>query len=101
MGFANDEHIEEHVSNVTKELGEWRGRVCFCPVQHTLTCCDDILKTSGLTRVSDTIVGNEKVRGVSGGERKRVSIAIELISDPSVLFLGKPVVTHPIHPSIR
>ena len=30
----------------------------------------------GLTRVLDTIVGNDFVRGVSGGERKRASIAV-------------------------
>ena len=35
-------------------------------------------------------VGNEFVRGVSGGERKRVNIGMELILDPPVLFLDEP-----------
>uniref|UniRef100_H2Z7M0 ABC transporter domain-containing protein n=1 Tax=Ciona savignyi TaxID=51511 RepID=H2Z7M0_CIOSA len=35
-------------------------------------------------------VGNEFVRGVSGGERKRVNIGMEMILDPPVLFLDEP-----------
>jgi len=35
-------------------------------------------------------VGNEAIRGISGGEKKRASIAMELITSPSVLFLDEP-----------
>ncbi len=35
-------------------------------------------------------VGNEMIRGVSGGERKRTSIGMELITSPDVLFLDEP-----------
>lgn len=35
-------------------------------------------------------VGTELARGVSGGERKRVSIGMELLIDPQVLFLDEP-----------
>jgi hypothetical protein len=38
----------------------------------------------------DTEIGNERVRGVSGGERKRTNLGVELISDPSVIFLDEP-----------
>lgn len=44
----------------------------------------------GLIKARDTIIGNEKVRGVSGGERKRASIAVQLLTDPAVLFLDEP-----------
>ena len=44
----------------------------------------------GLAKTLHTIIGDDRARGVSGGERKRVSIGVELISNPSVLFLDEP-----------
>jgi ABC-type multidrug transport system ATPase subunit len=44
----------------------------------------------GLVKARDTIIGNDKVRGVSGGERRRASIAVQLLTDPAVLFLDEP-----------
>ncbi|XP_051802221.1 broad substrate specificity ATP-binding cassette transporter ABCG2d [Acanthochromis polyacanthus] len=44
----------------------------------------------GLTKVADSKVGTQLVRGISGGERKRTSIGMELIMDPAVLFLDEP-----------
>jgi hypothetical protein len=41
-------------------------------------------------KAKDTIIGNALERGVSGGERKRANIGVELISDPAVLFLDEP-----------
>ncbi len=35
-------------------------------------------------------VGTQITRGISGGERKRTNIGMELIIDPSVLFLDEP-----------
>ena len=38
----------------------------------------------------DTLVGSYAIKGISGGEKKRVSIAFELISDPQVVMLDEP-----------
>jgi ATP-binding cassette subfamily G (WHITE) protein 2 len=38
----------------------------------------------------DTFIGTDFVRGVSGGEKKRVSIGMELVLSPQVLFLDEP-----------
>ena len=45
----------------------------------------DLLDELGLTRAADTVVGDSKVRGISGGERKRLSIAVEMIGTSSVV----------------
>lgn len=50
----------------------------------------DLMNQLGLTKSANTIVGNAKVRGLSGGERKRLSIACEMISSPPVIFLDEP-----------
>ncbi|GJN08237.1 hypothetical protein PR202_ga26137 [Eleusine coracana subsp. coracana] len=44
----------------------------------------------GLRAAAHTIIGDEGRRGVSGGERRRVSIGIDIIHDPIILFLDEP-----------
>ena len=41
---------------------------------------------------ADTIVGDAKVRGISGDEEKRLSIACELIASLSVIFADEPTI---------
>ncbi|KAL5708953.1 ABC transporter G member 22 [Ranunculus cassubicifolius] len=50
----------------------------------------DVICELGLERCQDTMIGGSFVRGVSGGERKRVAIGNEIIINPSVLFLDEP-----------
>jgi ABC-type multidrug transport system ATPase subunit len=50
----------------------------------------NVISELGLGKVRDTYIGDEKIRGVSGGERKRANIGVQLISDPAVLFLDEP-----------
>ena len=45
------------------------------------------MKELGLEKCADTPVGGKFIKGISGGERKRTSIAFELISDPKLLIL--------------
>ncbi|KAK0675051.1 ABCG2 protein, partial [Pygoscelis papua] len=49
-----------------------------------------IISELGLSKVADAKVGTELIRGVSGGERKRTNIGMELITEPPVLFLDEP-----------
>lgn len=51
---------------------------------------NEILSELGLSHVADSKVGTEMIRGVSGGERKRTNIGMELIIKPTVLFLDEP-----------
>ncbi|XP_043097203.1 broad substrate specificity ATP-binding cassette transporter ABCG2d [Puntigrus tetrazona] len=49
-----------------------------------------LISELGLNKVAEAKVGTQLIRGISGGERKRTSIGMELIIDPSVLFLDEP-----------
>ncbi|KAK7113491.1 broad substrate specificity ATP-binding cassette transporter ABCG2-like isoform X2 [Littorina saxatilis] len=51
---------------------------------------DQVVLELGLGGCANTKVGNEFIRGVSGGERKRCNIGMELIIQPPVLFLDEP-----------
>ncbi|KAF3519368.1 hypothetical protein DY000_02059238 [Brassica cretica] len=44
----------------------------------------------GLQECSDRSIGNWHMRGISGGEKKRLSIALEVLTKPSLLFLDEP-----------
>ncbi|EGF83345.1 hypothetical protein BATDEDRAFT_8584 [Batrachochytrium dendrobatidis JAM81] len=51
---------------------------------------ENVIASLGLQGCRDTWIGDSEVRGISGGERKRVSIGIELVTDPDILFLDEP-----------
>ena len=44
----------------------------------------------GLEQSCHTNIGNNLIRGISGGERKRTSIGVELLTNPSLIFLDEP-----------
>ncbi|XP_004301244.1 PREDICTED: ABC transporter G family member 17-like [Fragaria vesca subsp. vesca] len=50
----------------------------------------ELLDQLGLQSATHTYIGDEGRRGVSGGERRRVSIGIDIIHKPSLLFLDEP-----------
>lgn len=51
---------------------------------------DEVMVDLGLKNVADNIVGDVTRCGVSGGEKKQVSIGLELMANPSLLFLDEP-----------
>ncbi|XP_011095241.1 ABC transporter G family member 9 [Sesamum indicum] len=51
---------------------------------------DAVINELGLSKCRDSIIGGPFLRGVSGGERKRVSIGQEMLMNPSLLFLDEP-----------
>eukprot|EP01042_Synura_sphagnicola_P010020 gene10020-12870_t len=51
---------------------------------------DEVLRLLGITHTKAVIIGNTRRKGISGGERKRVSVAIELLNRPKLIFLDEP-----------
>ncbi|KAJ3324474.1 hypothetical protein HDV06_006885 [Boothiomyces sp. JEL0866] len=51
---------------------------------------EDIILQLGLSKVADSKVGDTLTRGISGGEKRRLSIGVELVTNPAILFLDEP-----------
>lgn len=60
------------------------------PMTEKLARVEALMTELGLTHVAASRIGNESIRGVSGGERRRVSIGVDVIHDPAVLILDEP-----------
>ena len=51
---------------------------------------DTLLKQLGLAEQKDTRVGDIFLKGLSGGQKRRLSVALEALTDPMNLFLDEP-----------
>lgn len=51
---------------------------------------DEIINKMGLNECINIIIGDSRTKGISGGEKKRLCIAIELLTNPKILFLDEP-----------
>ncbi|KXN74103.1 hypothetical protein CONCODRAFT_14989 [Conidiobolus coronatus NRRL 28638] len=58
--------------------------------QDKLDQLEDTIKNLNLTHILNNKIGNFENRGISGGERKRVSIGMELVGAPNLLLLDEP-----------
>jgi len=50
----------------------------------------ELLKQLGLEHVANVRIGSESNRGISGGEKRRVSVGVDLVHDPGVLLIDEP-----------
>jgi ABC-type multidrug transport system ATPase subunit len=55
----------------------------------------------GILGIKDMRIGDSGRRSISGGEKRRVSIACELVTSPSILFLDEPTSGMYIHPIFK
>ncbi|KAM4117652.1 hypothetical protein ACB094_02G141400 [Castanea mollissima] len=51
---------------------------------------DKLIEQLGLSSTRNTYIGDQGIRGVSSGERRRVTIGVDIIHGPSLLFLDEP-----------
>lgn len=52
---------------------------------------ETLLETLNIKHIAKSKIGSPLKRGISGGERKRLSIAAEMVTMPSLLFIDEPV----------
>ncbi|CAL0310182.1 unnamed protein product [Lupinus luteus] len=54
------------------------------------TRVSELIKELGLDHIADSRIGCGSSRGISGGERRRVSIGVDLVHDPAVILIDEP-----------
>uniref|UniRef100_A0ACD5Z6B6 Uncharacterized protein n=1 Tax=Avena sativa TaxID=4498 RepID=A0ACD5Z6B6_AVESA len=60
------------------------------PVAEKRAHADGVVRDMGLGDAMDTRIGGRMTKGISGGQRKRVTICIEMLTRPRLLFLDEP-----------
>jgi ABC-type multidrug transport system ATPase subunit len=60
------------------------------PQQELESTIDELISQLGLTEQKNTIVGDLFLKGLSGGQKRRLSIALEALSCPANFFLDEP-----------
>ena len=51
---------------------------------------DSLLRDLGLSGQANTIVGDIFLKGLSGGQKRRLSVALEALTEPNNFFLDEP-----------
>jgi ABC-type multidrug transport system ATPase subunit len=91
IGFvAQDDLLMEELS-VYQNL-YYNAKLCFdnYSEEELEEVVENTLTNLGLFEIRDTQVGSPLNKKISGGQRKRLNIALELIREPAVLFLDEP-----------
>jgi len=81
-----------YATETPREILDFSARLRLMGVDQSKIAAllDDLLNALGLNTCADTVVGNEMIKGISGGQRKRTSIGAELIVNPAITFLDEP-----------
>lgn len=62
----------------------------FMSTEEKYQRAEEVLLKMGLKDCADNLIGSDLIKGVSGGEKRRVSIAVQVLTDPRVLLLDEP-----------
>ncbi len=76
-----------HTRTLIAQSALTRSVLCVCAMVGGRMGMGPVLEDLGIVRVSDSVIGvpgDRRLRGISGGERKRVSIASEILHKPKV-----------------
>ncbi|MDP4269761.1 MAG: ATP-binding cassette domain-containing protein [Bacteroidota bacterium] len=70
----------------------YNAKLCFSHIDHDgiVKLVEKALSDFDLVEARDLVVGNPLRKVLSGGQRKRLNIALELIREPSILFVDEP-----------
>ncbi|KAL0020410.1 hypothetical protein WJX77_000240 [Trebouxia sp. C0004] len=92
MGFVPQDDIvhEDLTVRENLEYSAWLRNPKYMRTRAKGDLVDDVIDVLNLRSVQHSVVGTAEKRGISGGQRKRVNIGLELVSKPSLLFMDEP-----------
>ncbi|KAJ1423014.1 P-loop containing nucleoside triphosphate hydrolase protein [Ochromonadaceae sp. CCMP2298] len=88
--LQDDVHIATLSVEETLLYAAWVRMEEGTPVQVRQQRVDELLQMTGLSHVRNSMVGSAMTKGISGGQLKRLSIAVEIVALPRLLFLDEP-----------
>lgn len=92
IGFVPQDDIVH--GNLTVEENLWFSARCRLsadlPKPEKVLVVERVIECLGLQTVRDSLVGTVEKRGISGGQRKRVNVGLEMVMEPSLLILDEP-----------
>jgi len=91
IGYVPQDDLLVEELTVYQNL-EFNARFCFGNMdnEHIEQIIEQALSNFDLLEARDLVVGNPLKKILSGGQRKRLNIALELMREPSVLFVDEP-----------
>ncbi|XP_020581591.1 ABC transporter G family member 28-like [Phalaenopsis equestris] len=92
IGFVPQDDIVH--GNLTVEENLWFSARCRLSADLSkadkVLVVERIIESLGLQAVRESLVGTVEQRGISGGQRKRVNVGLEMVMEPSLLILDEP-----------
>ncbi len=91
IGYVSQDDLLIEELTVYENL-YYNAKLCFAHFteEQLHTRVMEVLENLGLDQRKDLRVGNPLDKTISGGQRKRLNIALELIREPAILFLDEP-----------
>ena len=91
IGFVSQDDLLIEELSVFQNL-YYNAKLCFdnYTEEQLESTVNTVLKNLGLFEIRNIQVGSPLNKKISGGQRKRLNIALELIREPAVLFLDEP-----------
>jgi len=91
IGFVSQDDLLIEELSVYQNL-YFNAKLCFenYTEEQLVETVHRVLTNLGLFEIKDFLVGSPLNKKISGGQRKRLNIALELIREPAVLFLDEP-----------
>ncbi|PWA90269.1 pleiotropic drug resistance protein PDR/CDR [Artemisia annua] len=92
IGFVPQDDIVH--GDLTVEENLWFSAKCRLPANlsqaERVLVVERVIESLGLQHVRNSLVGTVEKRGISGGQRKRVNVGLEMVMEPSLLILDEP-----------